>query len=224
MQNQIKKEYRLKNGFYLKELKINRLDDRNGTREGWLISSGSIKKKHMDWVINLPDNSQKILINEEDIESYQNDETRDDRSNIIQKLNSKDADRDFPMGIPCFYKIISGENGKTKVLFGHTALFRIPYKQSINDQIEKVDEKKVDYSNSIFGKVEDNSGNIWLTTWDRGVYKYDGKEITNYPIKDSINNVNLVSMYKDKQGNLWLGTNDKGTFKFNGNTFEKFNP
>jgi ligand-binding sensor domain-containing protein len=72
--------------------------------------------------------------------------------------------------------------------------------------------------------VEDNSGNIWLTTWERGVYKYDGKEITNYPIKDSINNVNLVSMYKDKQGNLWLGTNDKGTFKFNGNTFEKFNP
>ena len=158
-QNQIKKEYRLKNGFYLKELKINRLDDRNGTREGWLISSGSIKKKHMDWVINLPDNSQKILINEEDIESYQNDETRDDRSNIIQKLNSKDADRDFPMGIPCFYKIISGENGKTKVLFGHTALFRIPYKQSINDQIEKVDEKKVDYSNSIFGKVEENKKN-----------------------------------------------------------------
>ena len=100
-----------------------------------------------------------ILINEEDIESYQNDETRDDRSNIIQKLNSKDADRDFPMGIPCFYKIISGENGKTKVLFGHTALFRIPYKQSINDQIEKVDEKKVDYSNSIFGKVEENKKN-----------------------------------------------------------------
>jgi ligand-binding sensor domain-containing protein len=72
--------------------------------------------------------------------------------------------------------------------------------------------------------VEDNSGNIWLTTWDQGVYKYDGKNITNYLVKDGSNDVNLISMYKDKQGNLWLGTLDNGTFKLNGNTFEKFKP
>jgi ligand-binding sensor domain-containing protein len=72
--------------------------------------------------------------------------------------------------------------------------------------------------------VEDNNGNIWLTTWDKGVYKYDGKEITNYLVKDGSNDVNLISMYKDNQGNLWLGTPENGTFKFNGNTFEKFKP
>jgi hypothetical protein len=31
--------------------------------------------------------------------------------------------------------------------------------------------------------VEDNKGNIWLTTWSQGVYKYDGKDITNYLVK-----------------------------------------
>lgn len=72
--------------------------------------------------------------------------------------------------------------------------------------------------------VEDNNGNIWLTTWDKGVYKYDGKNITNYPVKDGSVNVHLVSMYKDHQGNLWLGTPDKGTFRFNGTAFVKFNP
>jgi ligand-binding sensor domain-containing protein len=72
--------------------------------------------------------------------------------------------------------------------------------------------------------VEDNNGNIWLTTWDKGVYKYDGKDVTNYLVKDDKKVVNLVSMYKDNQGSLWLGTPDNGTFKFNGNTFEKFNP
>lgn len=72
--------------------------------------------------------------------------------------------------------------------------------------------------------VEDNIGNIWLTTWSQGVYKYDGKTITNYSVKEDNKDVNLVSMYKDKQGNLWLGTPDNGVFKFNGSTFEKFKP
>lgn len=72
--------------------------------------------------------------------------------------------------------------------------------------------------------VEDNSGNIWLTTWDQGAFKYDGKTITSYVVKDGITKVNLVSMYKDKQGILWLGTPENGVFKFNGSTFEKFRP
>ena len=72
--------------------------------------------------------------------------------------------------------------------------------------------------------VEDNKGTIWLTTWNKGVYKYDGKNTTNYVVKDGTKVVNLVSMYKDNQGELWLGTPDNGTFKFNGNTFEKFKP
>jgi ligand-binding sensor domain-containing protein len=70
--------------------------------------------------------------------------------------------------------------------------------------------------------VEDNQGNIWLTTWSQGVYKYDGKNITHYAVKDGSKEVNLVSMYKDKQGDLWLGTPENGAFKFNGNTFERF--
>lgn len=72
--------------------------------------------------------------------------------------------------------------------------------------------------------IEEKNGDIWLTTWDKGVYKYDGKNIINYQVKDGSKNVNLVSMYKDNSGDLWLGTFENGTFKFNGNTFEKFKP
>jgi hypothetical protein len=70
--------------------------------------------------------------------------------------------------------------------------------------------------------IEDINGNIWLTTWDKGVYKFDGKNIVNYLVKDGSKEVNLVSIYKDNQGNLWLGTLENGIFKFNGNTFERF--
>ncbi|MBP6825732.1 MAG: hypothetical protein KA165_04135, partial [Saprospiraceae bacterium] len=72
--------------------------------------------------------------------------------------------------------------------------------------------------------LEDKQGKIWLTTWDKGVYKYDGKNITNYSVKDGSKDINLVSMYKDNQGGLWLGTPENGAYKFNGEAFEKFRP
>ncbi|MFH1119935.1 MAG: two-component regulator propeller domain-containing protein [Bacteroidota bacterium] len=72
--------------------------------------------------------------------------------------------------------------------------------------------------------VEDRSGDIWLTTWDKGVYKYDGENITHYSVKEGSEDINLVSMYKDNRGDLWLGTPENGVYKFNGNKFEKFKP
>jgi Two component regulator propeller len=72
--------------------------------------------------------------------------------------------------------------------------------------------------------VEDSEEDIWLTTWDKGVFKYDGKNITQYAVLSGSKNINLVSMYKDNQGDLWLGTPENGAYKFNGKTFEKFKP
>ncbi len=70
--------------------------------------------------------------------------------------------------------------------------------------------------------VEDQEGAIWLTTWEDGVYKYDGSHITHYVVMDGAKEVHIVSMYKDLQGTLWLGTPDNGVFTFNGSTFERF--
>lgn len=38
-----------------------------------------------------------------------------------------------------------------------------------------------------------------MTTWDQGVYKFDGKNIINYSVREDNKVVNLVSMYKDKK-------------------------
>lgn len=72
--------------------------------------------------------------------------------------------------------------------------------------------------------IEDEKGDIWLTTWSSGVYKFDGKNISHYPVTDGGESVNLVSMYKDRKGDLWLGTPDRGVFKWKGKSFEKFSP
>ncbi|MBK9023934.1 MAG: hypothetical protein IPL69_08160 [Saprospiraceae bacterium] len=61
-----------------------------------------------------------------------------------------------------------------------------------------------------------------MATYENGVWKYNGKELIHYPIKDGETNVYLFTIYKDKQGVLWLGTHNAGVYKFNGSSFEKF--
>jgi ligand-binding sensor domain-containing protein len=72
--------------------------------------------------------------------------------------------------------------------------------------------------------VEDNQGTLWLTTWDQGVFTYDGRNITRYEVKDGAESVQLISMYKDNQGTMWLGTPDHGVFRWKGNGFERLIP
>jgi ligand-binding sensor domain-containing protein len=72
--------------------------------------------------------------------------------------------------------------------------------------------------------VEDDQGDIWMATYDEGVWKYDGKKVTHYPITDKNTDVLIFTIYKDNAGDLWLGTHNAGAMKFNGRTFERFNP
>ncbi|MDP4915130.1 MAG: hypothetical protein NWR46_12100 [Saprospiraceae bacterium] len=69
--------------------------------------------------------------------------------------------------------------------------------------------------------TEDNKGNLWMATYEDGVYKYNGKELIHYPIKDGETDVLLFTIYKDNKGALWLGTHNAGVYKFMGKTFER---
>jgi ligand-binding sensor domain-containing protein len=72
--------------------------------------------------------------------------------------------------------------------------------------------------------VKDNQGDLWMATYNQGVWRYDGKTTTHYAIKEETKNVTLFSIYKDKQGAIWLGTHEAGPYKFHGNAFGKFKP
>lgn len=74
------------------------------------------------------------------------------------------------------------------------------------------------YNSAVF---DEKRGDLWLTNYSEGVWKYDGKKLTHYPIKDGETDVLIISIYKDKQGVLWLGTDNAGVFKWNGEKFEK---
>jgi ligand-binding sensor domain-containing protein len=102
-----------------------------------------------------------------------------------------------------------------------------------NDSIVKYEQLEgIDKSNKLFqtrlpyfnSGLLDKEGNLWMATYTGGVWKYDGKELLNFPVKNEEMEVLLISIYKDNQEVLWLGTDNDGVYKFNGTTFEKFEP
>jgi ligand-binding sensor domain-containing protein len=72
--------------------------------------------------------------------------------------------------------------------------------------------------------TEDNNHDLWMVTYNEGVWHYDWKNIKQFYIKNGTETVTLFSIYKDNHGVLWLGTHDDGAYKFNGVSFEKFRP
>ncbi|HWB02198.1 MAG TPA: two-component regulator propeller domain-containing protein [Verrucomicrobiales bacterium] len=76
----------------------------------------------------------------------------------------------------------------------------------------------------IMSSVVDNTGVLWMATYGTGVWRYDGKDATRYPVKDGENEITLFTIARDNRGDLWLGTHTAGAWKFNGKAFEKFKP
>ncbi len=91
-------------------------------------------------------------------------------------------------------------------------------KSGIENLISPSDKDKVYFMSA----AEDQSGNLWLVTFNEGVFKYDGKKVHHFPVIAENKQVELFSIYQDNQGDLWLGSQHDGIFKFDGDSFRKF--
>jgi hypothetical protein len=76
----------------------------------------------------------------------------------------------------------------------------------------------------IMSSTVDGTGALWMATYGAGVWRYDGKSVTHYSVKDGDQAITLFTIHKDNQGVMWLGTHSAGAYKFNGKTFDKFRP
>ena len=70
--------------------------------------------------------------------------------------------------------------------------------------------------------ITDKEGNLWMAMYGDGVWKYDGKTLSNLEIKSDKEKVLLICIYQDNNGTIWLGTDNDGVYKQNGDKFEKF--
>lgn len=62
----------------------------------------------------------------------------------------------------------------------------------------------------------DDEGNVWISTIGRGIYRYDGREFTNFKVSVSEQETSksVQSFLKDSKGNLWLGCSG-GLYRLN---------
>jgi ligand-binding sensor domain-containing protein len=63
--------------------------------------------------------------------------------------------------------------------------------------------------------LQDKAGNLWFGTTGEGVYRFDGKEFTQFTTEDGLSNNSVWSILEDKAGNIWFGTDD-GVCLFDG--------
>ena len=74
------------------------------------------------------------------------------------------------------------------------------------------------------GGLTDRQGVVWVATYNEGVWRYDGRQLTQYPVLEGGQPITLLSIHEDRAGVLWLGTHSTGTWRFNGQSFERFRP
>ena len=70
--------------------------------------------------------------------------------------------------------------------------------------------------------TDPRTGDLWIATYDEGVWHYNGRELTHYPVRNGDQEVNLFSIYMDRDGDLWVGTLQQGVYRFDGESFYRF--
>jgi len=137
----------------------------------WTIYTGLLGKKKKHWIISAPaSGTAKIFLSDEDTNDYRNDfgrKTRNDMANLLDTARSLD-DGKFPYGLPVFFAVVDVGQEKTRVIFGHTRYFRLPYHLTIGDHVPanlKIRSKAPGLADSLFGFAEGDgiqSGKVWI--------------------------------------------------------------
>jgi hypothetical protein len=131
----------------------------------YIVVSGQIggrSRKLNHWTVDFKNSTtQRILVDKMDIKDYEDDENRAD--NVIDLLKEAESID----GTPCFYTKrieIKDSIKKTRIYFGHTGMFRVPYRKTIGEHIpnELKQENKPDIPEAIFGNKSTFAGRVYF--------------------------------------------------------------
>ncbi|WP_231458604.1 two-component regulator propeller domain-containing protein [Pedobacter sp. Leaf132] len=76
--------------------------------------------------------------------------------------------------------------------------------------------------NRVYDIFKDKEGNIWVSCFSDGLYKYEGDAYIRYlAFKGQSLNFPISGVAADKSDNLWIGSTNKGLLKYNGTTIER---
>jgi ligand-binding sensor domain-containing protein len=74
---------------------------------------------------------------------------------------------------------------------------------------------------NIAGILEDKNGNIWFSSTEKGLFRYDGNTVVNIEKTDGLGTNYAGGMAQDKEGNLWV-TSKNGICKYDGETINEY--
>lgn len=118
-------------------------------------------------------------------------------------------------------------NTDYKYQVDNSTLLADPDKKIIYQRIKSIgslDGKPGGDLNEYLSIIKDNHQSLWIATYRNGVWKYDGIQLTHYPVQLNGKDITVFSIYQDHQGELWLGTHENGAFILKGEKFEPFVP
>ncbi len=125
----------------------------------YIVVSGYMNNKRNDWIVKEPPKeAREITLSKIDIEDYLKDENRTKEKNIIEELKISRSK------IPCFYVEWTDDKGNNRISFGHTGMFRVPYKKTIGEHIPKElqVENITDIAEAIFGNENKFAGRVFF--------------------------------------------------------------
>ena len=67
----------------------------------------------------------------------------------------------------------------------------------------------------IYCIFEDRAGNLWFGTQNKGVCRFDGKNLSWF-VDEGLAGAAVRTIFQDKAGNLWFGNNGYGLFRYDG--------
>ena len=94
-------------------------------------------------------------------------------------------------------------------------------KQQVKTDVPLKGDTVTELGNSIMVIHQDKNDMYWFGSWETGVYRFDGKTITNFTTKHGLPSNRIDEIKEDKSGNIYFNSYyPKATIvKFNGHTF-----
>lgn len=87
------------------------------------------------------------------------------------------------------------------------------------ESIGSLDGKKAGLLTEYLSIARDNHDNLWIATYQNGVWKYDGKVVKHVAVQENGKDIRLFCIYRDNKGDIWLGSPENGVWKLDGDLF-----
>lgn len=93
----------------------------------------------------------------------------------------------------------------------------LSYQRIDGIKAEGQDQDELPYFLSV---TKDKNDELWFSTYDDGVYHYDGDKLHHFTL-NNIGNPQIRTILADNKNNIWLGTQSSGIYKMIDKEFKK---